>query len=79
VVDYKETELVTARRAVSLSCLWQTRVENLPLRDRHSVLFSSFNQRKLDGPDRLLWASLYGVWRDWPSAFGIVKIATVIA
>ena len=54
-------------------------VENLALRHQLGVLRRSVKKPKLAAPDRLLWAWLCGVWRDWPSALTIVKPATVIA
>ena len=54
-------------------------VENLALRHQLGVLRRSVKKPKLATPDRLLWAWLCGVWRDWRSALAIVKPATVIA
>ncbi len=55
-------------------------MENLALRHQLGVVLRrSVKKPKLAAPDRLLWAWLCGVWRDWPSALTIVKPATVIA
>ena len=54
-------------------------LENLALRHQLGVLRRSVKKPKLATPDRVLWAWLFGVWRDWHSALVIVKPATVIA
>jgi hypothetical protein len=54
-------------------------LENLALRHQLGVLRRSVKKPKLAAPDRLLWAWLCRVWRDWPAALVIVKPATVIA
>ena len=54
-------------------------LENLGLRHQLGVLRRSVKKPKLTASDRLLWAWLCGVWRDWRSALLIVKPATVIA
>ena len=54
--------------------------ENLALRHQIGVLQRSTRKRpKLTLMDRLLWAWLSHVWRDWRSALAIVHPETVIA
>src|ERR1700686_5034501 len=67
-----------------LSSLFRTRaalhLEILALRHQLGVLQRSAKKRpNLTVPDRILWAWLCGVWRDWRSALVIVKPQTVIA
>ena len=55
-------------------------LENLALRHQIGVLQrSARNRPKLTPLDRLLWAWLSHVWRDWRSALAIVQPETVIA
>jgi hypothetical protein len=55
-------------------------LENLALRHQIGVLQRSARKRpKLNLLDRLLWAGLSHVWRDWRSALAIVQPETVIA
>ena len=54
-------------------------LENLALRHQLGVLRRSVKKPKLAAPDRLLWAWLCRVWRDWHAAVVIVKPATVMA
>ena len=55
-------------------------LENLALRHQIGVLQRSARKRpKLILVDRLLWAWLSRVWRDWRSALAIVQPETVIA
>ena len=55
-------------------------LENLALRHQIGVLQRSTRKRpKLTLMDRLLWAWLSQVWRDWRSALAIVQPKTVIA
>ena len=55
-------------------------LENLALRHQIGVLQRSLKKRpKLISMDRLLWASLSRIWRDWRSALVIVKPETVVA
>jgi transposase InsO family protein len=70
--------------AAALSSLLKSRaslqLENLALRHQIGVLQRSAKKRpKLTAADRVLWAWLCGVWRDWRSALVIVKPETVIA
>src|SRR5215475_2322557 len=53
-------------------------VENLALRHQLAVLRRSVKRPKLTSADRLLWAWLCEVWRDWRSFLVIVKPETVI-
>jgi hypothetical protein len=52
--------------------------EILALRHQLGVLQRSVKRPKLTAPDRLLWAWLSAVWRQWQSTIAIVKPATVI-
>jgi hypothetical protein len=55
-------------------------LENLALRHQIGVLQRSARKRpKLTPLDRLLWAGLSHVWRDWRWALAIVQPETVIA
>ena len=55
-------------------------LENLALRHQLNVLKRSVKRRpKLTTADRLLWAVLSQIWRDWRSAVVIVQPETVIA
>ncbi len=54
-------------------------LEILALRHQLSVLQRSLKKPNLTVTDRLLWAWLCGVWRDWKSALVIVKPETVVA
>jgi transposase InsO family protein len=70
--------------AAALSSLLKSRaslqLENLALRHQIGVLQRSAKKRpKLTAADRVLWAWLCEVWRDWRSALVIVKPETVIA
>ncbi len=70
--------------AAALSSLLKSRtalqVENLALRHQIGVLQRSAKGRpQLTAADRVLWAWLCGVWRDWRSALVIVKPETVVA
>jgi hypothetical protein len=67
----------------ALSSVFRThaalQVEILALRHQMGVLQrSARNRQKLTAADRLFWAWLSGVWRDWRSALFIVKPETVI-
>ena len=68
----------------TLSSIFRSRaglqMENLALRHRIVVLQRSARKRpKLNPEDRLLWALLSRLWRDWRSALAIVKPETVMA
>jgi hypothetical protein len=55
-------------------------LENLALRHQLGVLQrSQKKRRKITAMDRLFWASLSRIWRDWRSALVIVKPQTVVA
>ena len=55
-------------------------LENLALRHQIGLLQRSLKKRpKITAIDRLLWASLSRIWRDWRSALVIVKPETVVA
>src|SRR5215471_10953443 len=55
-------------------------LENLALRHQIGVLQRSLKKRrKITAIDRLFWASLSRLWRDWRSALVIVKPQTVVA
>jgi len=54
-------------------------IEVLALRHQLTILQRSVKRPKLTASDRLLWAWLARVWRDWRSALIIVKPETVIA
>ena len=55
-------------------------LENVALRHQLNVLKRSVKRRpKLTTADRLLWAVLSQIWRDWRSAVVIVQPETVIA
>src|SRR5215471_598501 len=55
-------------------------LENLALRHQIGVLQRSLKKhRKITAMDRLFWASLSRIWRDWRSALVIVKPQTVVA
>jgi hypothetical protein len=55
-------------------------VENLALRHQIGVLQRSAKGRpRLTAADRVLWAWLCRVWRDWRSVLVIVKPETVVA
>jgi putative transposase len=67
----------------ALSSVFRThaalQVEILALRHQMGVLQrSARNRQKLTAADRLFWAWLSGVWRDWRSVVVIVKPETVI-
>src|SRR5215813_5096928 len=68
--------------AVATATTFQSRtalqVENLALRHQLAVLRRSVKRPKLTSADRLLWAWLCEVWRDWRSSLVIVKPETVI-
>ena len=54
-------------------------LENLALRHQIGVLQRSLKKhRKITPMDRLFWASLSRIWRDWRSALVIVKPETLI-
>lgn len=53
-------------------------VEILALRHQLGVLQRSVKRPKLTPADRLLWAWLSAVWKEWRSGIFIVKAATVI-
>jgi putative transposase len=58
----------------------QLQLENLAFRHQIYVLQRSIKKRpKLRSGDRLFWACLSRVWRDWRSALVIVKPETVVA
>jgi putative transposase len=52
--------------------------ENLALRQQLSVLNRTAKRPKLRSQDRLFWATLSSLWKNWPSALIIVKPDTVI-
>jgi hypothetical protein len=55
-------------------------LENLALRHQIGVLQRSLKKsRKITAMDRLFWASLSRIWRDWRPASVIVKPQTVVA
>src|SRR5215469_13127562 len=55
-------------------------LESLALRHQIGVLQRSLKKRrKITAIDRLFWASLSRIWRDWRSALAIVKPQTVVA
>ena len=54
-------------------------MENLALHHQLGVLHRSVKKPKLTASDRLLWAWLCEVWRNWRSALIIVQPETVIA
>src|SRR5215472_5967013 len=55
-------------------------LENLAFRRQIYVLQRSIKKRpKLRSGDRLFWACLSRVWRDWRSALVLVKPETVVA
>jgi len=54
-------------------------VEILALRHQLGVLHRSVKRPKLTAPDRLFWAWLSELWRDWRTALVIVQPETVIA
>lgn len=53
-------------------------LEILALRHQLSVLQRSVKRPKLTSADRLLWAWLCSVWRDWRSGIHIVQASTVV-
>jgi putative transposase len=53
-------------------------LEILALRHQISVLQRSVKRPKLTSADRLLWAWLCSVWRDWRSGVRIMKASTVV-
>jgi len=58
----------------------QLQLENLAFRHQICVLQRSIKKRpRLRSGDRLFWACLSRVWRDWRSALVIVKPETVVA
>jgi hypothetical protein len=63
-------ELFRSRAAVQL--------EILALRHQIAVLQRSVKRPKLTSADRLLWAWLCSVWRDWRSGIHIVQASTVV-
>src|SRR3974377_1495776 len=69
---------------ITLRSLIRSRIdlqlENLALRHQIGVLQRSLKKRpKLTSMDRLLWVSLFRIWRDWRSTLAIVKPQTVVA
>jgi transposase InsO family protein len=60
------------RRRVALQ------LEILALRHQIAVLQRSVKRPKLSSADRLLWAGLCSVWRDWQSGIHIVQASTVV-
>ena len=55
-------------------------LENVALRHQVGVLQRSLKKRrKITAMDRLFWASLSRIWRDWRSALVIVKPQTVVS
>jgi putative transposase len=69
---------------IALRSLLRSRVhlqlEILALRHQIGVLQRSVKKRpKLTSADRLLWAYLSRLWRDWRSTLVIVKPETVVA
>ena len=69
---------------ITLRSLIRSRIdlqlETLALRHQIGVLQRSLKKRpKLTSMDRLLWVSLFRIWRDWRSTLAIVKPQTVVA
>jgi hypothetical protein len=55
-------------------------LENLALRHQVGMLQRSLKKRrKITAMDRLFWASMSRIWRDWRSALVIVKPQTVVS
>ncbi len=52
--------------------------ENLALRQQLAVLNRTAKRPKLQSKDRLFWATLSSLWKNWRSALIIVKPDTVI-
>src|SRR5262245_19337469 len=52
--------------------------ENLALRRQLTILHRTAKLPKLRPQDRLLWATLSRLWKDWRSALLIVKPETVV-
>lgn len=52
--------------------------ENLALRQQLAILHRTAKRPKLRPLDRLFWATLAGIWKNWRSALLIIKPATVI-
>ena len=55
-----------------------TRDPGAPASDGGPESFAPLARLRLTAPDRLLWAWLSAVWREWQSTIAIVKPATVI-
>jgi hypothetical protein len=53
-------------------------IEILALRHQLGVLQRSVKRPKLTPTDRMLWAWLSAVWKEWRSGIFIIKAATVI-
>lgn len=79
----RPTYVLVSTLLTSLACAFRTRaalqLEILALRHQLGVLQRSVKKPRLTVADRVLWAWLCGVWRDWQSTLVIVKPATVIA
>lgn len=54
-------------------------MENLALRQQLAVLKGSIKRPKLRPRDRVFWACLSRLWRDWRDALVLVKPETVVA
>jgi putative transposase len=54
-------------------------VEILALRHQLGVLQRSVKRPKLTPADRMLWAWLSAIWKEWRSGIFVVQAATVIA
>ena len=69
--------------ATSVSAAFKSRatlqLENLALRHQLTVLNRSVKRPRLTPADRLFWAWLSEVWKDWRLSLRIVKPETVIA
>src|SRR4030095_5748954 len=70
--------VVAAATSAAFKSRAALQLENLALRHQPGVLHRSVKRPKLTSADRLLWAWLCDVWRDWRSSLVIVKPETVI-
>src|SRR5688572_2188456 len=67
-----------AALAASLRSCAALQLEILALRHQIGVLQRSVKRPTLTSADRLLWAWLCSVWRDWRSGIHIVQASTVV-